>query len=271
MATIEHPSKRYPSFGYCIICLAELSPNQLTDEHVIPFFLSGNGEVLIAKGSCKSCQEYANKSYENIASNYDFLVPRLLLGLRRRNKKSPKYLPPVSYDSQIDTPGSEGFDGQLAADKYPSLFAMMRFEPAGNLLGVGRGNSPDSIRFQFISLDRTPKQSKMVTTRHAHHFTSFTKVLAKIGYCHAIAELGLEGFDGCEIRSLLAGERDDIFNFVGDCSAPEHLTDRYLHKLYIRKRGSLVTVIVHLFASCGLMPYEVVVGPSSSSVMQRAV
>ena len=70
----------------------------------------------------------------------------------------------------------------------------------------------------------------------------------------------MNAFDGDEIRSLLRGERDDTYNFVGGVSVSEKLNNRFLHNLYIRYRGELVTVIVHLFASCKMIPYEVVVG-----------
>jgi hypothetical protein len=90
--------------------------------------------------------------------------------------------------------------------------------------------------------------------------------IAKIGYCFAVAELSLDGFQGDKIRDLLAGRRDDVYNFVGGVSVPETLTNRHLHGLYLRRRGDWWTVLVHLFASCSAdqskpsAPYEVVVG-----------
>jgi hypothetical protein len=93
-----------------------------------------------------------------------------------------------------------------------------------------------------------------------HSNTEFSLTLAKIAYTYAVAERGLNGFDGDEIRALLRGERDDVYNFVGGLSRPEHFANRHLHALYIRERGDVLTVVVHLFASCKMMPYEVVVG-----------
>jgi hypothetical protein len=93
----------------------------------------------------------------------------------------------------------------------------------------------------------------------------FATTIAKIGYCYAVAEKGFEAFDGNEIRDLLAGLRDDVYNFVGNPIETERLATNHLHGLYFRQRGEWLTVFVHLFASChgadGLaVPYEVVVG-----------
>jgi hypothetical protein len=101
------------------------------------------------------------------------------------------------------------------------------------------------------------------TAREMRDHTALSLTIAKIGYCFATAELGVDTFDGNEIRALLRGERDDVYNFVGGLSIPQHLTDRHLHKLYIKKRGNCLTVIAHLFASCKMDPYEVVVGTAN--------
>ncbi|MBX4997601.1 hypothetical protein [Rhizobium lentis] len=86
-------------------------------------------------------------------------------------------------------------------------------------------------------------------------------VVAKMAYCYAIAERGLNAFDATDLLDLLMGRRDDIFNFVGRPVEDEHLAMLRLHKFYFRKRGDIITVIVHLFASFGGPKHEVVIGP----------
>src|SRR4051812_9345957 len=44
------------------------------------------------------------------------------------------------------------------------------------------------------------------------------------------------GFDGSEIRTLLEGKRDDIYNFVGGSLNDERLIGRFLHHLALRER-----------------------------------
>ncbi|WP_429314812.1 HNH endonuclease [Paraburkholderia sp. GAS448] len=93
------PSKTYPSTERCAYCLNEFELDDLTDEHVIPLALSGR--YILEKGACKTCNGGASQRYEQKALNTNFLVPRLLLELKRRRKKSkpPKKLPPISLNA----------------------------------------------------------------------------------------------------------------------------------------------------------------------------
>ena len=85
-------------------------------------------------------------------------------------------------------------------------------------------------------------------------------VVAKMAYCWAVAEKGLEAFDTRDLVDLLCGRRDDVFNFVGGPLVSEQLARLRLHKFYFRKRDEWVTVLVHLFASFGGPVHEVVIG-----------
>jgi hypothetical protein len=67
------------------------------------------------------------------------------------------------------------------------------------------------------------------------------------------------------MRDLLAGRRDDVYNFFGNTARPEKLTNKHLHGLYLREKDGWLTVLVHLFASAhgavgDARPYEIVVG-----------
>jgi hypothetical protein len=71
---------------------------------------------------------------------------------------------------------------------------------------------------------------------------------------------GLDYFDGAEIRDLILGKRSDTFNFVGGPLVREDAQPAKLHHLSFRRHKGLLTVVVHLFASFYLKPYEIVVG-----------
>lgn len=79
-----------------------------------------------------------------------------------------------------------------------------------------------------------------------------------MAYCYATCENGLNFKQYTDLRDLLMNRRDDVFNFVGQILFPENLESEYLHAFYFRNRGSIQTVIVHLFASFGGPAYEVV-------------
>ncbi len=85
-------------------------------------------------------------------------------------------------------------------------------------------------------------------------------VIAKMAYCYAIAEKGLNFMDLSGLRDLVLGERHDVFNFVGCPIVEEPLPMLRLHKFYFRQRGEFSTLLVHIFASFRGPVYEVVLG-----------
>ncbi|TBC93219.1 hypothetical protein ELH26_03880 [Rhizobium leguminosarum] len=262
LRSIEVQSRRYPSFGKCVFCL---DTENLTDEHVIPEALSGIGQVIIEDGSCSKCNAYANKAYEQDAFTADFLPIRNMLGLRRKprgKKQKPRRMPLVSYADAADDIANVKYTEELPIPNYPRQCSFVVHEPAGKLAGVDRsaGHSP----FIVMHIDLGPNgavQPYMVGTKHLIIFGAPEMVVAKMAYCYAVAERGLEAFDTTELLDLLKGRRMDVFNFVGKPIENERLAMLRLHKFYFRKRGNLNTVIVHLFASFGGPIYEVVIGP----------
>jgi hypothetical protein len=271
MRSLQMTAADYRLGDKCVFCLADLSklpPEEVTDEHIIPRAL--NGSLVIRNGVCAPCAKLSNKNYENIALNNDLFVARRLLDLkksRRRGKKqkSPEPLPLVALGNHV-TGGEELFNIQLSDDEYPDRFSLILFPPPGRLTGEDRGSEIKSIRGQFFDLGSNQGRRMNVTTREPHVNGPFATMLAKIAYCYAIAEKNFDAFDGDDIRDLLMGRRDDVYNFVGCPAEPEVLSDRPLHALYFRERGDWLTVLVHFFASCHgepkipTTPYEVVVG-----------
>jgi HNH endonuclease len=266
MRSLAMRQHTYPSSGRCVFCRAELPPDALTDEHIIP--LSLNGSLVIRKGTCEPCRKRSNEKYEWAALDNDLLAPRRLLALRRRrgrNKKAPTALPSVTLgDATMDRDAK--FEVELTTEQYPNYFSLILFPPAGLLVGIDRGSEIKELRLQIFDLGNRSGRVTNVTKREPYINGPFALMLSKMAYCFAVAELGLDGFDGDKIRDLLAGRRDDVYNFVGAVQVPERLTNRHLHGLYFRNRGKWLTVLVHLFASCvaderqPAIPYEVVVG-----------
>jgi hypothetical protein len=236
-------------------CLQEFLPAELTDEHIIPFSL--NGAFVFRKSTCKKHQRLINEEYEQPALNSDLFVPRRLLELRRRKKKEPpKPLPPVALGNAVLSDPDAWTN--LPLDLYPRAFDLIVFPPAGKLVGEDRGADLKAVRIAIVNIGGAGALD--VTVRHRHSNGPFALMLAKIGYCYAAAERGVDSFEGDGIRALLRGERADVYNFVGSNVDEEHLTDRDLHHLYLRQRGASLSVLVHLFASYKVPPYEVVVG-----------
>lgn len=260
--SLEISPRTYPSQGRCIFCLKtpdELTPEALTDEHIIPFAISGIGEVKIRGGTCGSCNREANERYEKSAMATDLKTPRILLDLKRRKKKKPLVIPPVALGNALEN-GEPDFSVELSAEEYPNLISLTMFEVAGKLAGINRGGNLTSIRLMTFYIGPKPKQVMNITLREMRNHTAFSLTLAKIAYTYAVARIGVDHFDGDEIRALLRGCRTDTYNFVGGLSIPQEFSRRHLHGLYIKDRGEILSVVVHLFASCKMQPYEIVVG-----------
>ncbi|WP_182085178.1 HNH endonuclease [Aureimonas sp. ME7] len=253
--------KRYKTFGSCIFCG---STENLTDEHIIPEALSGVGQLVLEKGTCRTCNNFANEAYEQTALNEDLAPIRHILELRRKkrgSKSKPRELPKVSYD--VDThPSRTEMTEHLAVENYPQIYTFAIHAPAGKLTGEDRSDGIEGLKVGFLHLGLKNRiEPYRVRTALPMRFGSTEMVVAKMAYCYAVAEHGMKMFDTSEIRDLLLGHRSDVFNFVGSILIDEKLPMLGLHKFYMRKRGNLNTVIVHLFASFGGPKHEVVIGP----------
>lgn len=260
------PSKQYWLNQRCVYCLKEFASRDLTDEHIIP--KSIHGAYVIKDGACKPCAQLSNEAYENEALALELLIPRRLLGLKGRNRGRkagpPKLLPRVAPFMGGAAKGND-FSILLEPEDYPPFFSLPVFQPAGRLVDIDRGSTLELARIMLFSIGPNPKAPLAAETYTLSKNGPLATTIAKIAYCYAVAEKGFDAFDGDDIRDLLAGLRDDVYNFVGNPNEIERLATNYLHGLYFRERGEWLTVLVHLFASChgneGLaVPYEVVVG-----------
>jgi HNH endonuclease len=267
MRSLAMRQQNYDLVGKCVYCLHDFAADDLTDEHIIPRAM--NGGLILKKGACKPCAKRSNEDYEGAALNNDLLIARRILELRKsRNRGAkqppPKPLPPVAAGDR--TMGGGKFDIALSDDQYPNHFSLVLFRPAGLLVGEDRGADLKEMRLQIFNLGGHEKRATNVTVQQSHINGPFAKMLAKIAYCYAVAERGFNAFKGDDIRDLLMGRRDDVYNFVGNPAERIILGNQHLHALYFRERDGWLIVLVHLFASCigdpklPATPYEVVVG-----------
>jgi hypothetical protein len=233
-----------------VYCGKEFTADQLTNEHIVPLTLSG--DWVIVDGACVPCAGRSNKLYEGEALQSDMIrVPRAILELKRRNakKKGPIELPPIfPHGTAGQTSVDVSEHREVKAADYPPVFAMLVLEPAAMLGAVykprikpdrsklrvwfryiANGNPTksfisdeinfpgkyDSDRPVILSVDYTQPNGIRGSIRQRLSVKAFALMLAKIGYCFAVADRGRDGFDGDEIRELLRGDREDVFNFVG--------------------------------------------------------
>lgn len=259
---MEMPDRHYEGIGMCIYCLDR--GKQLTREHVVPYGLSGRGEMFIKKGSCIACNGLMNKNFENPAMQNDLRDARAILTLKRRKRKGqvPLLPNPVIVSDRM----GKQHVVQLPADQHPGFVAWSRTKPAGRLVNQVRGSLMDGVEVWIGTL--TPERAKYreMGSTTAMVAGALPMLVAKAAYTFAIAELGFQSFDGADIRGLLRGDRDDIFDFVGGALDGEQALneDGDLHHFFWRNRDGQLVVTVHLFASFGAPAWDVALGPMAA-------
>jgi hypothetical protein len=256
------PDRHEDGIGRCIFCLDDVKA--LTREHIVPYGLSSKGQMFIRKGSCVECNGGMNERFENPALQNDFLDARAVLALKRRKRKNqiPIRTHPVSV---LGTDGKM-HQIQLKAADHPGGVDWVTVRPAGLLTGEDRDKDGTLTELRVWFAELTPERLKyrQIEYRTPHVSGAVPLLITKAAYAFAVIELGIEAFDGSGIRNLLCGKRTDIYTFVGSLSRDEKFdTDTALHQFYLRRRGNLHTVVVHLFASFDAPPWEVVVGEAN--------
>jgi hypothetical protein len=204
-----------------------------------------------------------NERFENEAMQVDLLDARAVLALKRRKRKHQ--IPLKTHPFKVLDECGLMREVQLHPGKHPGRVQWVRFPPPSLLRGQYHGPGfKGQIEMWWGNL--LPERVKYRQTEFGVEFTLETMPLlvAKIAYTYAAIELGIDAFDGHEIRELLSGQRLDVFSFVGGVEDELELdTDSAFHCLYVRRRTHLTTIIVHLFASYGAPAWQVVVGPTS--------
>ena len=236
----------------CMYCLATGVPRSA--EHLIPQAIGGR--LLLRDAVCEPCRRLTGR-LEQQTLDRDFVVPKTLLALKRRRARGqgPGRLPAVRIEGVDDTPTT------LTADLFPRGFGLPTFDPAGLLADVDRTASPPRIGFVDCMLELgTPTRRTVAATPPLADPHAYAYSIAKWAYALMVAQRGMDGCDTRAMRDLMLGKRHDVFAFVGSPAAPVAASREWLHDFAVDDSRPWLTVSLALFASAGMVPYEVVVG-----------
>jgi hypothetical protein len=237
-------------------CLASGVP--LTEEHLIPRALGGR--LTLRDAVCEPCRRITGR-LEQATLDREFAVPKTLLALKRRRARSngPHRMPPVVLAGGGAEPVA------LAADTFPRGFSLPAFQPAGLPAHIARVDTPPRIDVVDCRLDLgRPTRHAVAATSPLADPHAYAYSIAKWAYTLAVAERGLACCDTQPMRDLMLGRRNDVFAFVGNLPPYEPAAGKWLHEASVRENGPWLTVTLALFASAGMTPYEVVIGPRES-------
>lgn len=257
--------------GSCIYCGSDGGASGLHDEHIMPYSLGGNTELLAA--SCSACERIT--SYlDGYLANATYKHVRVHAGVQSRTGHT-KVLPAV-----VEIDGNERVV-DLEPHNHPYFLHMPVWRPPRAMLGDPPSSDfgdakahvywyvPPDIR-QTLGL-RAGDLARIRDATPMPNLSTFARAIAKIAYCHAVYAFGLGGFRPLMLPDIILGRSPNIPFLVGsDVGDPPPPDPRKVMHLIQRtelryKRLRLITMRLRLFAHSGThdhgMPfYEVIVG-----------
>jgi hypothetical protein len=269
----EH--KKFPPVGECIYCGARGSEVELTDEHIVPYSLGGNVQLLQA--SCKPCAQItgALEGYVGRKVLWDFRVHAKIP--TRRPGERPDVLP-----ARISVGAGEAQTLELPITDHPYFMPMPVWGMPALLAGTPPREKfaeenrvhlywyiPPTLRQTLNLADGELAQIHPPDVQVDNH--RFARAIAKIAYCQAVSRWGVKGFRRLAMPDLILGKYPMVPHFVG-CELkdpPPPMDRKAVHMVDLRvvtiERMRLIVGSVRLFANSGTKDhgtpiYRVIVG-----------
>jgi len=259
--------KAFPGFGRCIYCGRT---DDLRDEHIIPHSLGG--DTVISNASCPDCEKITSYLDGYLARD-TFNEYRSHVGLRSRRPKGR----PKTLIASFRRPDGTEIHREFSIADQPYVVLM----PIWNVPGISVGKSPtpefDTAQGHAY-IFTTPEVQQWIDQEGLKlgvwpyiNYPTFARAIARISYCHAVAALGLDGFNNLDLPDLILGKYPNPSHYVGvtrDVPPPPDHRD-IPHKIemhfYARPEQQYLLVSLRLFAHSGYlgngMPiYRTIVG-----------
>ena len=237
--------------GACVYCGAKDEP--LSDEHVVPYGLEGQWRLLEA--SCSRHRD-VTASFEREVLRGPLRVLRASMPMRTRRKaERPTHLPlKVRHGSELSTL-------TLPVERHPAFVAMPVFQAPGPISGSAEGGIAVQ-RFVLLSHRDRAKRFRETTDANAvaiplPDLVAFARMLAKIGFCFAVACEGYESMAGAPVLNIILGQETSIGNWIGCRNQTQPPDSPNLHEVALWGAGLELWAHVRLFAQMGTPEYAV--------------
>nr|WP_242154360.1 HNH endonuclease [Sphingomonas sp. BAUL-RG-20F-R05-02] len=267
--------------GLCIYCVRVLPPDELTDEHVIPYAL-GHNTLVFHKSSCKTCAAIIQR-YEQEVLKKQLGTFRLQVDAPSRTKAKDRptsvELPFAEVDDQgvfLRDLGTRSFrlgDAPLALSLWqlpePRLFSDDADDGGDNGRPWSYVEMPAASRIIDEVRDETGARHVAMKIGEVNR-SHFLRFLAKTAHAFAVAELGIDGFNPC-LTDIILDREDEMSDYVGgtfpstDGPIPPEITTI----LAIGGVGDLVAVRIQFYHVLGSPAYAVVVGRENENTAAR--
>ena len=201
--------------GVCIYCGWDGGEDSLRSEHIVPYSLAGNVELLGA--SCRRCEKIT--SYlDGYLANAIYGHFRVHVDLQSRSGHPPILSATVQREDRET-------DIEFAPKDHPYFLNMPIWQPPGVMRGAQMSEEfgsidkhvywylPDNIR-ETIGLG-DGEIARIVDKSREPNIATFSRALAKIAYCDAVRRHGLDGFRPLATPDIILGKYKNIAYFIG--------------------------------------------------------
>ena len=158
--------KIYPVYGECIYCG---SKEHLTDEHIIPFGLSGT--LVLPKSSCQDCNKITSR-FERDVLRGEMRSVRIYRALssRRKHKTAPPRYPLIIVRDGVE------MEVELDRDDYPILLPFLEFPPPRLISGEPSKEGIDVKGVVTLSFGPKPEE---VMKKHSARRLNFSACFSR--------------------------------------------------------------------------------------------
>jgi HNH endonuclease len=248
--------KQYGAVGSCIYCG---STANLTREHIIPFGLGGTTTLL--KASCSRCAKITGQVEAKVLRG-SMWPARILLKLRSRRPGDA----PTHEILTIIRDGAEE-TVQLPLEDYPVLLPMPIFEPASYLTDAPDRQGINLIGADWLNFGPPPNDvarrlgAESISYSHQEQPVEFARMIGKIAFAHAVAELGREKIEDLGLVASILGKANEIGQWVGTFKRAGEAIPGLLHRLSISiEPENIIVSQIQLLAHSSGPTYSVIVG-----------
>ncbi len=252
----------YAPVGQCIYCGAT---DRLSDEHIVPYGLKG--DIVLPKASCPDCATITSRIERSVLRG-PLLVARENHEYPSRRKRGATAFP---LKARID---DNWHDVNVPASDHPAWVAWPVLEQAAFRAGAARNGSLSITAVETLEFGAGQDAGNRLKASELEFTSScvpgdVARMIAKIGYCLAVAEMGISAIQEAYVLPAILGRSHDIGTWVGSTTYEFARSSDDLHRLAVRyedgvmdgKPTRIVSAVVQLFSNAGTTPHEVIVGP----------
>lgn len=263
MTMIEvHDTMRAQPVGHCIYCGSQ---DRLTAEHIIPLALGG--KYVLPASSCVGCARVTSEFERRVLRGFMYEARVAGNFPTRRVKDRPASLP-----LEIERSGVYR-KMDIPSKMHPAFLHLPVLAPAGILVGRPPSTGVSVIGRETLTFGGDPHQIAALmgadALRHSSDWdiSAFARLLAKMAYGLAVAQVGPIPREDVPILPLILGNADDASYWLGsaeftlaiEAQKPTHAAGL----IWVEDQGDpptrLLLARLKLFAPSGATGFEVVV------------